>query len=193
MTIEQLQIKIKERIGWEPVILSIFETGSHLFCQNSSDLDYTVIIQNGSKSAYCRIYDKENNIDYFIESEDIRDRKLHFESINNSTRYILDELLKPTTTIYGDNTSRLDLFNNIEQYKAMLKHELEHSCLHPNVEWENSDLYCNKQFWWAILGLWLIENNSYEITNELKSIIQTCHDGTLDKSWETWVKKRLDM
>ena len=33
----------------------------------------------------------------------------------------------------------------------------------------------------------MIENNSYELTNEMKEIIQKCHDGTLNKTWETYV------
>jgi hypothetical protein len=36
-----------------------------------------------------------------------------------------------------------------------------------------------------------IENNSYEITPEMKEIVQKCHDGCLPKSWEDWVKERI--
>jgi hypothetical protein len=90
------------------------------------------------------------------------------------------------------NTSfHLDLFNKKEEYLEGMKRSCEMSILHPDISWEGSDLYCHKHLWYVILGLMFIENNSYEITPEMKEIVQKCHDGCLPKSWEDWVKERL--
>ena len=191
MNITNLKNKIKERIGVEPNIISVFQTGSGLFCTNYKDLDYNVIIENNASPF--KIWDSETKTDYFVSSKTTRDKQLNFEmDTDKKIQYVIDECFKTTSTIYGDSSINIDLINNSYKYKQAVKHELARGCLHPNVGWENSDKYCHKHLWWVILGLLFIENKSYEVTDEMKNIIQKCHDGVLDKYWETWVKERLE-
>ena len=190
MTIEELKLKIQEKINQEPIINSVFLTGASLFCTNCKDSDYTVIIQNDCDMF--KIFDSENKIDYFVCSQRERDLILNFEYKRTPiSQFCIDELFKSNTTIYGDDTIYLDLLGNAEKYKVKPKKDLQNSFLSPHIHWENSDKYCNKRLWWAILGLLFIENNSYEVTSEMKNIIQQCHDGVLDKFWESWIKDRI--
>lgn len=191
MNITNLKNKIKEQIGVEPNIISVFQTGSGLFCTNCKDLDYNVIIENNTSPF--KIWDSETKTDYFVESFKDRQNRLQFESGSRyKVQYVIDECFKVTTTIYGDNSINIDLLDNVSKYKKVVKEELIKGCLHPNVVWKDSDKYCHKHLWWVILGLLFIENKSYEVTDEMKNIIQKCHDGVLDKYWETWVKERLE-
>ena len=139
-----------------------------------------------------KIFDSENKIDYSVCSQRERDLILNFEYKRTPiSQFCIDELFKSNTTIYGDDTIYLDLLGNAEKYKVKPKKDLQNSFLSPHIHWENSDKYCNKRLWWAILGLLFIENNSYEVTSEMKNIIQQCHDGVLDKFWESWIKDRI--
>lgn len=190
MEIDLLKSTIEEKLKRKIEIVSIFRTGSSLFCENCKDFDFNVIVKENIPSF--KIYDKETRTDYFIESEQNRNNRLNcILSLSFPIRYIIDECFKKTSTIYGDNSINIDLINNANKYKQAVKQELARGCFHPNVNWKDSEKYCHKHLWWVILGLMFIENKSYEVTYEMRNIIQKCHDGVLDKYWETWVKERL--
>lgn len=191
MTIEQLKLAIQEKIGEYPEILFVTKTGGHLFCSNCKDEDYIVVIKNTQITQF-KIYDAENKIDYFVKgSYYYKNKMLEFKGEKMDSLYAITDLFKPIKCIYGDNTVTLNLLSKAKEYKAMLKEILPKSLLHPRLGWNNSDRYCHKHLWWAIIGLKMIDYKSYEITSEMQEIIQKCHDGVLDKSWEEWVKNKL--
>lgn len=191
MTIEQLKLAIQEKIGEYPEILFVTKTGGHLFCSNCKDEDYLVVIKNTQITQF-KIYDAENKIDYFVKgSYYYKNKMLEFKGEKMDSLYAITDLFKPIKCIYGDNTVTLNLLSKAKEYKAMLKEILPKSLLHPRLGWNNSDRYCHKHLWWAIIGLKMIDYKSYEITSEMQEIIQKCHDGVLDKSWEEWVKNKL--
>lgn len=187
--IEALKQIVKERRNEDVEIISIFKTGSHLFCTNCKDIDYVVIVDKPIKRIH--YFNKDTNEDFFIYSQEERNRELNFETNTTSDMYAIIEVLKPQFLVYGDATVRLDLISKASEYKTMLKNVLEKWCFSPHLKCINNDLYCHKKFWWVILGLKFIENKSYEITTELKDIIQQCHDGVLPKDWEDWVKEKI--
>ena len=191
MTIEQLKLAIQEKIGEYPEILFVTKTGGHLFCSNCKDEDYIVVIRSNSLESF-KIYDSENNIDYFVKgSYYYKNKLLNFSTKKIENVFAISDLFKPTKCIYGDSTVTLNLLSKEKEYKAMLKELLPKSILHPKIKWKNSDRYCHKHLWWAIIGLKMIDYKSYEITSEMQEIIQKCHDGVLEKSWEEWVKNKL--
>lgn len=179
-------IKTKKNIWVE--IVSIFKTGSSLFCTNCKDIDYVVVVKS-SVPIYLKYTDKE--CDYFIYSEDERKKRLNFVGNKVDTLFILDELFKKDNCIYGDSSTNFDLLANKEKYIDMLREVVPMYLINPNKTWHNSNNYCHRHLWWAILGLKFIENNHMKITEDIKEIIQKCHDGILEKSWEDWVKKKL--
>lgn len=192
MTIEEIKNKIASKIGEDPIIVSIFRTGGCLLCTNCKDVDYTVVIQNETEPF--KFADKEQCIDYYVKSQSVRNKLINFEPYDKPIRmYAIDEIFKPEPfmTIYGDDTCNLNLGLKEKEYKQALKEDLEKTIFHPLVHWKDDDKYCNKRLWWAILGLMFIENKSYEVTDDMKEIIQKCHDGILEKSWEDWVKNKL--
>lgn len=187
--IETLKQIVKEKRNEDVEIISIFKTGSHLFCTNCTDIDYVVIVDKPIKRVH--YFNKDTNEDFFIYSQEERNRELNFETNTTSDIYAINEILKPTFYVYGDNVNHLDLLSKQVSYKEMLKEILPNSFLSKRLKWKNHEQYCHPKFWWVILGLKFIENKSYAITDEMKDIIQKCHDGVLPKNWETWVKERL--
>lgn len=190
MTIEQLKEKIKSIINEEPNILFVTRTGSHIFCENCLDIDYKVVVSNKLNNSF-KFYDSETKEDYFVKSIEEYNKFLNFETNKLENIFILDELFKKQCCVYGDNTINLKLLENSNSYKEMLKTILSKSFLNPRIKWKDSDKYCHRHLWWAIIGLKMIENQSYEITSEMKDIIQKCHDGILDKSFENWILEKL--
>ena len=192
MKIKELKEKIKSLINEEPEIIFITKTGGHLFCDNCKDIDYRVVIKN-ELDKVVKFYNSETNEDYFIHSLDIYNSHLNFENSDYYNLFILDDLFKKDYCDFGDKTTNLKLLENADKYKEMLKRVLPKSHLNPRIRWGGSDKYCNKRLWWTIMGLKFIDNNSYEITDEIKDIIQRCHDGVLEKSWEDWVKQKIGL
>lgn len=189
--IEKLKLFIKNKTNQDVEIISIFRTGSHLFCSNCNDIDYKVIVKEDIP--ILRYFDNDTNEDYFIYSQRDRHKALEFNDSNWNSIFSIDELFKNSTLVYGDSTINLDLLSKETEYKEMLRNVLSKWWFNKYVKWNNYELYCHRQFWWVIVGLKFIENKSYEITNELNDIIQLCHDGILPKYWETWVKEQLEI
>lgn len=181
---------ILQELNVEGNIISIFKTGGHLFCENCKDIDYKIIVDN-PKLKRTTYHDNETSIDYIFCSLTEREKELNFETNKKLNIYIIEELFKPTTTVYGDSSVNLDLLGNKGKYIELLRKTLPKSYLNPIIKWENSDKYCNRHLWWVIVGLKFIENKSYVIDDELKSIIQQCHDGVLPKQWENWVREKI--
>lgn len=187
-----LKEKIKEKIKEEPDIIFITKTGSHLFCENCNDYDYVVVINNNLKQGF-KIFDKDLKEDYFVKSLKQYNKLLNFEELSFENIFILHDLFKPTYCTYGNADINLDLLGNKDKYKELLKNILPRSYFNNRIKWKDKGVYCHRHFWWIILGLKFIENRSYEITSEIKDIIQQCHDGVLDVYWEDWVKEQLGL
>ena len=192
MELELLKNKIKEKIKEEPNIIFITKTGSHLFCENCKDYDYVVVINNNLKRGF-KIYNEDTKEDYFVRTVEQYNKLLNFEENTLENLFILHNLFKPMYCTYGDATINLDLLGNKDKYKELLKNILPRSYFNNHIKWKDKGVYCHRHFWWIILGLKFIENHSYEITSEIKDIIQQCHDGVLDVYWEDWVKEQLGL
>ena len=175
--------QIKMRFGFEPTIEEVFKTGSSLFCDNYKDTDYIVIVSEDLFNKV-KICDKENKIDYFVFSKRYREQLINFEFNDLNELFIIDEYFKGTKT-------NLDIINNKNKYLEVLRNVVPKYLINPNKSWENSDNCCHKHLWWAIVGLKMIENKSYNLSDEILDIIKNCHNGTLDKSWESYVLNKL--
>ena len=196
MDINKLKDFIKSKINEEPNIISIYKTGSNLFCDCCNDYDYTVVINNNFETnniKYLKYFDTETNEDYFIWSKNEYDKMLNFETSILSNLFIIADLFKENNTLYGSSKIELNLLEKQNDYKNMLKKVLPKSLLNPRVKWNNSDQYCHKLLWWVVLGLKFIEQNSYNITDEMLDIINRCHNGVLPKEWEAYVIEQINL
>ena len=196
MNIERLKDFLKTKINEEPDIITIYKTGSNLFCSECKDQDYTMVINNSFNTnglKYLKYFDAETQEDYFIWNKNEYNKMLNFEANNLSNLFIIADLFRENNTIYGDNTPQLQLLDKQNEYINMLKNVLHKSLLNPRVKWNNSDKYCHKLLWWVILGLKFIEQNNYNITDEMLDIVNKCHNGVLPKEWETYVIERIGL
>lgn len=174
-------------------IISIFRTGGTLLCTSCKDTDYTVIVDD-TKTMQHFWRDATDNTEYFIMNIANREKLLSLSQPYNVLQlFILDEVFKPQTTIYGSATCNLDLFAHKEAYLEMLKDQVPKTFTHQCLHWKDRDKYCHRKLWWVILGLTFIENNSYEVSPELREIVQKCHDGILEKEWEEWVLDKINI
>ena len=147
MDINKLKDFIKSKINEEPNIISIYKTGSNLFCDCCNDYDYTVVINNNFETnniKYLKYFDTETNEDYFIWSKNEYDKMLNFETSILSNLFIIADLFKENNTLYGSNKTELNLLNKQNEYVNMLKKVLPKSLLNPRVKWNDSDKYCHK-------------------------------------------------
>jgi hypothetical protein len=174
-------------------VLFIFKTGSALFCSNSKDYDYKVVVSDAIEGGVKMQYDPSTNQDYIIINQDHYKQLISFDEMKLRTIYAIDIIFSDTSLVYGSKTLDPMLLHCSAKYKNMLRTVLPKSLLDKRVTWEGSDKYCHRHLWWVIMGLKFINNNSYEVTPELREIIQLCHDGKLDKSWEQWVKKEINL
>lgn len=196
MDINKLKDFIKSKINEVPDIITIYKTGSNLFCDVCKDRDYTVVINNNfeiNNLKYLKYFDTETNEDYFIWSKNEYDKMLNFETSILSNLFIIADLFKENNTLYGSNKIELNLLEKQNDYKNMIKKVLPKSLLNPRVKWNDSDKYCHKLLWWVILGLKFIEQNNYNITDEMLDIINKCHNGVLSKEWETYIIERINL
>ena len=137
MDINKLKDFIKSKINEEPNIISIYKTGSNLFCDCCNDYDYTVVINNNFETnniKYLKYFDTETNEDYFIWSKNEYDKMLNFETSILSNLFIIADLFKENNTLYGSNKIELNLLEKQNDYKNMLKKVLPKSLLNPRVK-----------------------------------------------------------
>lgn len=178
-------------------IMGIFRTGGSLLLDNCKDEDYIIIYNktNTFRQDYFNIKDREQNIDYFGYSMELFNElstfslELYTPSINRFRQMFLISMFI-SENIKNEGLT-FDLIGQSEKFKQAAKDACDLSFINPNVTWEGHEDYCQKHLWYVILGLMFIENNSYEMTPEMKEIVQKCHDGCLPKSWEDWVKERI--
>lgn len=170
-------------------IVSIYKTGSQLICDICNDYDYKVIVKELDKDVKS-CYDVDTKLNLIIYKEDYYNKLCEFEIVDRHTAYIIDNVFKPNNTIYGDNSFNLKLLENADKFKAFARDKMR-MILDKHYSWKGKGQCCNKHYWWYILTLMMIENNSYEITEQMLDIANKCHNGELSNYWEEWVKEKL--
>lgn len=165
-------------------IFSIYKTGSQLICNNCNDYDYKIIVENNECDVRS-FFNGKHRINVIIYSKEYYEKLLNFEIITRHTIYLIENLFKPNNTIYGDRTNEIKLLENADKYKQCVIQNFNKFIAN------EKSLVCNKHLWWIIWSLMMIENNSYEITDEMLDIANKCHNYELPKAWEEWVKEKI--
>lgn len=177
-------------------IKGIFRTGGSLLLDGCKDEDYIIVYTktDNFNSDFFHLFDKENKVDYFGYSTELFNQLSTFSLENpvaiNQLRQVFMISILISEHIKNDSLT-FDLLGQGDKFKEAARIACELSYINPNVYWAGHEDYCQKHLWYVIIGLMFIENNSYEVTPEMKEIVQKCHDGCLPKSWEDWVKERL--
>ena len=190
--INTIKKMVQDKYG-DLTIESINKTGSQLVSDNPNDLDFRVIVSEDISMK--KIYDADTKINIFIHSKKEFQDMCDF-NVPLNTRYfvyMIDQVFRKydNNNILGDSVCNFKLLENAEKYKTMIE---EKAKIHTRSNTSLVDRgVCHKHLWWIILGLMMIDNNSMEITNEMKEIALKCHNLELDRSWNDWVKDKLNL
>ena len=122
--------------------------------------------------------------------------KTLFTFVNENTRfftYILDQEFRKykDNNLLGEIQYQFKLLEKPEKYKELVRTKAKMYTRSTSIlaEWG----VCHKHLWWIILPLMMIENNSMTITDEMLEIANKCHNLKLDRSWNDWVKEKLNI
>lgn len=174
-------------------IESINKTGSQLITTQSNDMDFRVIVSEDIQMK--KIYDPITKINIFIHSKKEFQNMCDFNVPINTKffAYMLDQTFRKygENNLLGENTCKFKLLENAEKYKQMVEEKVR-IYTRTNTSLVKRGI-CHKHLWWIILALMMIENNSLDITDEMLEIANKCNNLELDRSWNDWVKEKINI
>ena len=190
--IETIKNMIQAKYG-NLTIESINKTGSQLITTQYNDLDFRVIVSEDIQMK--KIYDPITKINIFIHSKKEFQNMCDFNVPINAKffAYMLDQTFRKyeENNLLGESTCKFKLLENAEKYKQMVEEKVR-IYTRTNTSLVKRGI-CHKRLWWIILALMMIENNSLDITDEMLEIANKCHNLELDRSWNDWVKEKLNI
>lgn len=167
-------ISQEEYNNYKHWIVTVEQTGSSIlpWIENPHDVDYIFYVNDMDR------------IDLMIE---LLKHKPHGEC------WFIDSAHKNETAkyhayqqifrkhIYGRLRSAFDIFQNIVAYK--------HELVSYGLQEPFSPQY--KKWYHILTGIYLIQNESYELTSEQKHNIQMCHDNRMTPELFEWIQEQL--
>ena len=157
-------------------IIEIFKTGSQLFRDNPRDIDY-VIVCNNYEQRRRRILFEENNIKYdflFLSPEAIQAQldfnNLYYLSSNNK---LFNYLFIIKETVYGNYNVNWNMLNYKNDYLSYAKEKYTETVGKAKIKKS-----FGKSFVHYYIILKMFENNSTEITNQMRDDIQKLYSGS---------------
>lgn len=161
----------------------IIKTGSQLFCFNCKDVDYLIL--TNSQLANRIHYINELKADCFIRSID----EFKAEILDNKWRYKLCACLaylNIENVVYGELPPlETDIFSQ-EYLHKILTIEYEYAQKTYFVR------YPLKSMVWGLAIYYAIVNNSFEFTDEQKTILQQAHDLELPIEYRDELREKFE-
>lgn len=190
--LETIKKIISDKYG-NLTIESINKAGSQLITTQPNDFDFRVVVSEDIKMK--NLYDVNTKINLFIYSKKEFQSMCELDAPINTNWYIfiVDQLFRKYSdnNLYGSNDTVLKILEKPEKYKQIVEEKVR-IYTRTNTSLVERGI-CHKHLWWIILPLMMIENNSLEITNEMREIALKCHNMQLDRSWNDWVKEKINI
>ncbi len=159
---------------FEPWLLSVARTGSTIlpWINNPHDVDYVFYVT-----------DRRNTLQ-LVELLNLRPKdecwfvaELH--NLNCTRLYAYEyPFMRP---LFGTEFPKYDLFEHVNEYKQVLINQgLARQCID------------GSKFWYHVLtGIYMLDNETYELTDEQIKNINLCHDRQITKDIYNYIQKRL--
>lgn len=182
MTYEQIKNYLLPHIAEN--IICVFKNGSQLFCQNCKDYDYTIITRDDLGIGCLHI--NELNIDCFVMSVETLNLKLK----DNQWRYKLSVCLAKVNKdniIYGELPElEIDILSR-DYLVNLLKIEKQFAEKTYFVNRGNK-----KTIVWGLALYYYLINDSFTLTEEQKQKLNDCHDNSINDSFITTFKTKIE-
>lgn len=167
---------LSQRCESDYSILEISKTGSKLFLERDSDIDYKVICSNLSQKII-KYYDVESKIDIIILDIEMLKFFLDFKIENYNSLYNIQELFKEV--IYGDSSIDYDFWSTKEKYLEFLKKNYK-------------NIQNNKEFWWVYLPFKFAHQGNTTVTAEILQVIKDSYNNSISQETFEWLKNQLN-
>lgn len=166
-------MKIEELIQQNSAVVSVARTGSSVlpWINNPHDTDYIIYVKDRHELKYLRKQCKDiPNNECWI-----------FSTIEGAKMQLYAYQYRFLQTIYGTDVPTYDLLEHVADYKRLLvTYGLKHK-----------SPITSKQWYHILTGIYMIQNGSYELTDEQKHNIQMCHDKRMTPELFEWIQEQL--
>ena len=162
----------------QPYCKAIYKTGSQVLnLNNCRDNDYVLIYENDS--------DKDEMVELLINN---RDYDFHYYKLGTKKMRVWAYLHNLMEYIVGNEISV-----DIDILGSDKKDYIE--CLYRHIESldyiENYNNKKSKGWYYILAGLYMIENNSYELTFIQKANVQLAHDKEVSEELKEYCRKKI--
>jgi len=176
MDIKKIREKLLSLGEISPDIVCVVKIGSILIVNNPNDLDYMVIVKNLSKD-YIKFRDTVSDElleDFFVYNEDFLLSILDHPVISEKDRVnfsilsiLLPSIIKQEHIVYGEFKYKFDFLNRKDEviilikeyFRVVLPNFFKYEKILPRISY------------WPIIMLIFINDNSLEITQEIRNIV----------------------
>lgn len=158
---------------YKPWLISVAKTGSSTlpWIENPRDVDYIFYVtENQNTEKMLKLYSKKPYKEcWLIDELGQQDMRIYAYEYH---------FLEP---IYGEDFPTYDVLKHIPEYKEML--------INQGLECDFEPL---RKAWYHILtGIYLIQNNSYELTEEQIQNVRLCHDKRMTQEIYNFIQEQL--
>ena len=158
---------------YKPWLVSIARTGSSSlpWIYNPRDIDYMFYVtDNTLGERMAELYKQKPSKECWL-----------IDVIGTGRMKLAAYQYRFAVPVYGEDFPTYDVLEHIPEYKRMLvKHGL------------NQDFDPLHKFWYHILtGIYLIQNNSYELTEEQAQNVRLCHGKQMTRELYEYIQAQL--
>lgn len=148
--------------------MTLYRTGSSVnpYIKNPSDIDYVRVLDIGEQPPAKR---ECNTMTYEAQNNAVEIWRWEYEYM-----VVLD----------GSPHTFTSFFELRDRYIAKLKKFLFYKG--KRIDYKNSKLY-----YYCLQGLYILENNSYDLTADQANNVQLAHDGKLPQEVKDWLYERV--
>ena len=148
--------------------MTLYRTGSSVnpYIKNPSDIDYVRVLDIGEQSPTKK---ECNTKTYEVHENEVELWRWNY-------KYMI--------AIEGDPQTFTSFFELRDRYIARLKKFLFYKD-------KRKDYKDSKLYYYCLQGLYILENNSYDLTAEQANNVQLAHDGKLPQEVKDWLYERV--
>lgn len=167
-------LSLEELKQYHPWLVSVARSGSSVlpWITNPRDTDYIFYVRDNTiSSKLIDLYKHKPQDECWLVDTIDRDPVMSNYEYQNHFRVL----------VYGTWLPDYDVLQELVEYKKTLIRDGLNKEFKPSV----------KQWYHILTGIYFIQNNSYELTDEQKTNICMCHDRNMSLELYNWIQEQL--